>query len=128
MAKQITMEFKKGDRRVHYFKLPIADYSTGGTLFFAAKPAVDNDTTDAAAVINKSFTDAVVTLDATHATWTLEFLPADIVSVNFTNGETKKKYKGEFQFVPTSGYPVTFPDDDSYIEVTIYADIKRAVA
>lgn len=128
MANKITMEFKKGDRTIHYFKLPIADYSVGGTLFFAAKAGVDNDATDAAAIIDKSFDDTVVDTDATYATWTLEFDPGDITGVNFSNGEKKKTFLGEFQFVDSDGNPNTFPSDDNFIEVIVYADIKRGVS
>lgn len=125
MANKVIMEFKKGDKVTHYFKLPIANYSTGGKLFFAAKSAPDNDATDAAAVIDKSFTDSVVAVDATYATWTLAFVAADIIGVNFSSGEKKKSYLGEFQFVDASGNVTSFPSTDDYIEVIIYADIKR---
>lgn len=128
MPKVATMPFKYGDRVVHYFKMPIADYSAGGKLWFAAKPSPDNDTTDGAAVIDKSFTDSVVTTDATWATWTLEFLPADLQNISFASGEDELDYEGEFQFVDASGHPKSYPDDNNYIEVKVYADIKRATA
>lgn len=128
MANKVTMEFKKGDRETHYFKLPIADYSAGGTLFFAAKEVPDDDVTDAQAVINKPFTDSVVVLDAVWATWTLVFNAGDITNVSFADGSSQKTYEGEFQFVTSGGVPRSFPDNDDYIEVIIYADIKRAVA
>lgn len=128
MANKVTMTFKKGDNQTHYFKLPIADYVEGGTLYFVAKPAVDNDATDAAAVIDKSFTDSVVTEDAEYATWELEFEPGDITGVNFSDGENSKKYIGEFQLVAADGSVSSFPDNNNYIEVIIYADIKRATA
>lgn len=126
------IEFKRGDAATHYFKIPTANWTAGGTLWFAAKPAVDADATDAAAVINKSFTDSVVTDETingvAHKKYTLAFVAADTANVTFTDGTTKNKYKGEFQFVPTSGAPVSFPADDKYIEVLVYADIKRAIS
>jgi len=128
MATKITMEFKKGDNVNHAFKMAIADYTTGGALYFTAKPAVDNDATDATAVIDKAFTDSVVTTDATYATWSLAFVPADITGVNFSNGERKLTYLGEFQFVSATGVVSTFPSDDNFIEVIIYADIRRSVS
>lgn len=128
MANKVTMTFKKGDNVNHVFKMPIDDYSAGGTLFFAAKPEADNDATDAAAVIDVEFSDSVVTTDATYATWALAFEPGDITGVNFSDGEKKKSYIGEFQFVDSSGNVSTFPNDDNFIEVIIYADIKRAVS
>jgi len=122
----VEMQFKKGDRKVHYFELAEADYIAGGTLYFTAKPAIDNDATDAAAVINKSFDDSVVEIANGYARWTLEFLPDDITGVSFANGEKKKKYLGEFHYVNGDNQPSTFPSDDEYIDVIIYADIKRA--
>lgn len=118
-----TMKFKRGDTARHYFKLPIASYATGGTLFFAAKSIPDNDNTDSLAVIDKSFTDSVVTTNATHAIWTMDFDPADITAT-FTDGSSSKEYKGEFQYVDGDGNPTSFPSDDDYINVIIYADIK----
>lgn len=122
------MKFKKGDHRTHLFKLPIADYTTGGTLYFAAKEVPDNDVTDAAAVINKSFTDADVTTNATHAIWTCAFDPDDISGVNFEDGEDEKEFKGEFQWVEDDGTRHSYPDNNSYIQVIVYADIKRGPA
>jgi hypothetical protein len=128
MAQKVTMSFKKGDNVSHEFRMDLADYTAGGNLFFAAKPLVDNDATDAAAVIDKSFTDASVTLDDNYATWDLAFVPADIAGVNFTGGEKVKKYLGEFQFVADDGTVSSFPNDDSFIEVIVYADIKRGTS
>jgi len=134
MAQKATMEFKKGDGLTHYFAVEAASWTPGGTLFFAAKQEVDNDATDAAAVINKSFTDANIVAsdheeyDADFVTYELAFVPGDITNVSFTDGEKKQKFLGEFQFVPTTGLPESFPADDEYIEVIIYADIKRGTS
>lgn len=126
------MEFKKGDAAVHYFKIPAANWSAGGTLWFAAKTKPDADLTDAAAVINKSFTDSVVTNetidDVSYKVYTLAFNAEDTSAVSFSDGSTKKRYLGEFQFVPLNGDPISFPADNHYINVIVYADIKRAVA
>ena len=134
MASKITMEFKKGDGITHYFSIPTTSWSAGGALFFAAKPAVDNDATDAAAVIDKSFDDTVI-VDSAHEeyvegyeTYELYFEPGDITGVNFTSGEKRKKYLGEFQYVPDTGVPSTFPADDQFIEVIVYGDIKRGTS
>lgn len=121
------MKFKKGDGVTHFFKLPIAEYSVGGELWFAAKSAPDNDSTDGQAKINKVFTDDDVVLTATQAVWTLNFAPGDIVGVSFNNGEDEVELMGEFQFVPAVGNPKSFPDDNNYIPVVVYADIKRGV-
>lgn len=129
-----SMDFKKGDGQTHYFQLPADSWSAGGTLWFAAKEVPDNDSTDALAVINKSFDDSTIISDPNHeqyaagfVTYQLEFLPNDITSVNFAGGESVKVYQGEFQFVRSTGIPETFPSNNEYIEVNIYADIKRGV-
>ncbi len=124
------MNFKRGDGLTHYFQMPVDGWVAGGKLFFAAKPAIDDDVTDAAAVIDKEFTDSDV-IDSNHelddpnyTTYQLSFAPDDIVAITF-GSEKRKKYLGEFQFVPPSGVPETFPGNDDFIDVIIYADIKR---
>lgn len=135
MANKVTMGFKKGDTQFHYFQLPIASFVAGGTLWFAAKPQTDNDTADAAAVINKSFLDSDIITDPTHEqydaafkTWEMEFVPDDILNVSYANGEKVKKYIGEFQLVAADASVESFPSDSDFIEVLIYADVKRGVA
>lgn len=132
-----TMDFKKGDAQTHYFQMPAESWTAGGLLWFAAKPAVDNDATDAATVINKSFNDSKIVNPgdqdddqylAGYVTYRLAFLPADIINVSFEDGESKKNYLGEFQFVSGTGVPESYPADDTFIDVIIYADIKRGVA
>jgi hypothetical protein len=125
------IEFKKGDGATHYCKIPAANWSAGGKLFFAAKALPDNDASDAEAVINKTFTDSVVSDETiggvAYKTYTLAFVGADTGSIDM-QGKKKRKFLGEFQFVPASGQPVSFPADDDFIDVIVYADIKRATA
>lgn len=125
------IEFKRGDGITHYFKMPASSWSAGGTLFFAAKEAVDNDATDAAAVIDVSFTDSVVadeTIDGVaYKTYTCYFAPADTGSINL-GGKSEKKYKGEFQWVSSGGVPSTFPGGGTFLDAIVYADIKRATS
>lgn len=125
------MEFKKGDTQVHYFQVPIESWAPGGVLWFIAKPDTDNDGTDAAAVINKSFDDTKVVLsdhemyDASFATYELEFVANDIVNVTFEPGETARAYFGEFVIVDANNAQQTFPSNDEFIDVKIFADLKR---
>lgn len=130
MAKKAIMEFKKGDGCTHSFKMPASVWSAGGKLFFAAKTNPDNDATDAQAVINKSFTDSVVTNETINGVeykvYTMAFVAADTAAIVFTDNSKSKKYLGEFQFVPLSGQPMSFPADDDFIETIVYADIRRA--
>lgn len=131
MATKVQMEFKRGDKQFHYFQIETASWAAGGKLFFAAKPAVDNDASDVSAVINKNFNDTKIVgpthpeYDTGFVTYELEFDPGDITGVTYANGEKVKKYLGEFQFVSASAEPQSWPSDDTFIEVLIYADIKR---
>lgn len=134
MANKIPMEFKLGDKQFHYFQMETSAWAAGGKLWFAAKPQVDNDVVDGAAVINKSFNDTKIVgalhpeYTAGYTTYELQFDPGDITGVTFVNGEKSKKYLGEFEFVSASAEPQSFPSDDQFIEVTIFADIKRGIA
>ena len=133
MAKKSTIEFKKGDANTHYFQMPVDSWTPGGSLWFAAKTKPDDDPTDALAVIDKSFDDtAIVGLshemyDEQFVTYECEFLPADIVNVSFADGSKKRTYMAEFQYVPVTGLPESFPGDE-FIDAIIYADIKRGTS
>lgn len=130
MAQQATMSFKRGDGRTHYFQIPVESWSAGGKLFFAAKAQPDDDSTDAQAVINKTFTDDDIVdesdfqYDPDFVTYALGFIESDTSSVPFASGDTEETFSGEFQYVPDGGQPMSYPDDDNYIQVVVYADIK----
>lgn len=123
------MEFPRGDGVTHFFYIPQANWSAGGKLFFAAKPVVDDDSTDAAAVINQSWSDSAVTQNVTvngvvYAKYTCYFPPSATNSI-VSNGAQSADYLGEFQWVPNGGDPVTFPANDPKIDCRVYFDIKR---
>lgn len=134
---KVQMDFKKGDDQQHFFQIESSAYEPGSVLWFTAKPAIDNDGGDNAAVINKSFADTAIVgaLDEDSemylegfVTWQLDFEPADIVNVSFQSGEKSKKYLGEFELITGTGVHQSFPADDQYIEVIIYADVHRGNA
>lgn len=124
MASKI--EFKRGDPVTHYFIMPTSSWSTGGKLFFTAKPAVDDDLTDSSAAINQGFTDGSAVNDGTNVTYTLEF-PLSATNNIVMNGAKKKDYLAEFQWVSASGEPSTFPGNDKFIDCVVYADIRRSI-
>lgn len=132
MATKTIMNFKRGDDNFHYFRLPLANWASGSTLSFAAKEQVDNDSTNALAVIKKSFTGSAI-VAPTHeqyvddsTTYELEFNPVDITNVTYSNGEKMKKYLGEFQLLYPGDDPVvSYPNDSNFIEVRIHGDILR---
>lgn len=127
------IEFKKGDGITHYFKIPADAWTAGGKLMFAAKIQPDDDATDALAVIDKTFDDSVVTdetIDSVdYKVYTLRFIDTDTADVTFEDHSKRKTYIGEFQYVPAgeTDEPETFPADDNFIQVIVYADIKRKV-
>ncbi len=125
------IEFTRGDSANHKFSIPAANWTAGGTLFFAAKPAVDDDATDASALIQAQWTDAVVsnvTLKGiAYKQYACYFAPSATNSI-VSNGAGSANYLGEFQYVPAGGDPVTFPANDVKLDCVVYLDVKRKIA
>lgn len=121
-----SLDFKRGDLNVHYVDIPADSWSASGRLFFKAKPKVDDDTTDAAAVISGEFTDAnIISNDGTTVRYELSFPPSATSEIP-SNGQEYVKYKGEIQFVANDGTPSTWPGKNNFIEVIVYMDIIRS--
>lgn len=129
MATTALLQITRGSGATRLFKLPIASYVTGSTLRFTAKLVPDNDLSDAAAVINKEFTDANVDIisDPKYAIYTMNFAPSDTVAINFdtASSQTQIAYVGQFKFKTPGGQPVYYPDGGKYINVLINADVPR---
>lgn len=125
------IEFTRGDGAHHTFSLPASSWSPGGKLFFAAKPAVDDDTADTAAIINHSWGDDAVT-DVTVGGIAYKryacYFPATATKNIPSNGASEATYLGEFQFVPAAGDPITFPATSDKLETKVYFDIKVGTA
>lgn len=125
------MEFIRGDGNTHYFTIPADSYSASDVLHFKAKPEIDDDTNDSAAQIVGTFNSSVVT-DVTEngvasKKYTCYFPPSATSSIS-TNGESQIKFLGEFQVVPSSGDPQTFPGGKKKIDVVVYPDIIRSTS
>src|SRR5260370_1453640 len=122
--------FTRGDSAYHTFAMPASSWTPGGKLFFAAKPAIDDDNTDANAVIQRTWDDSVVTAvtinNVAYKQYTCTFLPSDTNSIQ-SNGATSTAYLGEFQYVPSSGLPITFPATDQKLNAVVYFDVKRKI-
>lgn len=126
MATQI--EFPRGDAVTHTFSMPADAWSSGGKLRFMAKPAIDDDNTDAAAIISQEWDDSTVT-DTTingvaYKQYACYFPPAATNSI-VSNGASNAAYVGEFQWVNAAGVPMTFPPNDPKLNVVVYFDIIR---
>lgn len=125
-----TMEFVRGDQNVHTFSIAAANWTPGGRLFFAAKQAIDDDNTDALALIQGDWDDSAVT-DVTinniaFKKYTCTFPPSATNGIP-SGGASSLDLLGEFQLVDSTGIPVTFPPDDDKIPVVVYFDVKRKV-
>lgn len=123
-----TMEFTRGDGANHTFAIPASSWSPGGVLFFAAKRVIDDDNTDAEAVIEGNWDDSDVT-DVTingvaYKKYACTFPPSATNSVE-SDGASSLELLGEFQYVPSDSIPVTFPATDEKIDVVLYFDVKR---
>lgn len=122
------MEFTRGDGAYHTFSIPAANWTPLGKLFFAAKPTIDDDLNDAAASIQGKWDDGAVTNvtinGVAYKQYACTFAPVATNSI-LSNGASSTTLIGEFQYVPASGYPVTFPANDQKIPVTVYFDVKR---
>lgn len=122
------IEFVRGDGITHTLAIPTDSWSAGGRLYFAAKPLIDDDITDAAAVIQGDWGDEAVS-DVTikgveYKQYTCYFPPSATNSIE-SNGAPSAEYLGEFQWVPAGGDPVTFPASDQKLECIVYFDVKR---
>lgn len=132
MAKN-TITLKRGDINETYFGYPIDSWESGSKLFFAAKPVPDNDINDTFAVINKEYGDNDIIaethefFDPNFKTYRCVILPSDTNGITFPDKTSQIKYAGEFQFIPPGGSPESFPKDNQYFEVVVYADIRRSI-
>ena len=135
MATKATIEFKRGDQTTHVLQLPVASYVPGALIAFTAKPSPDNDPFDLASVINKEFGEAALATPTNqfaayynllYATYVMQFFPADMLKVTFPAGTSELDYVGEFKYTTPGQAPISFPADNNYIKVRIFADIKRS--
>lgn len=123
-----AIEFTRGDQITHTFSMPTSAWSSGGKLRFMAKPAIDDDNTDAAAVISEEWDDSVVT-DVTiggvaYKQYACLFPPSATNSI-LSDGAASTSYLGEFQWVSAAGIPMTFPANDPKLDVIVYFDVIR---
>ena len=123
-----VIQFTRGDAVTHLFNMPADAWSSGGHLRFMAKPAIDDDNTDANAVISQTWTDGAVS-DVTingvaYKQYACYFPPSATNSIQ-SNGASKADYKGEFQWTNASGIPNTFPATDQKLDCVVYFDVIR---
>lgn len=126
MSNQI--EFARGDGNNHTFSIPASNWTAGGRLFFAAKETIDDDDTDSSAKIEGNWGDSDVTevtiKNVVYKQYACYFPPEATNSI-LSAGAATATYLGEFQYVPTTGVPVTFPATGDKLEAIVYFDVKR---
>lgn len=124
------MKFPRGDGVYHAFLIPADAWTPLGRLFFAAKQVIDDDNTDAAALIQASWDDTAVTdvvrNGVAYKRYNCYFPPSATNSIE-SNGADTMELKGEYQFVPAGGDPITFPASEDKIPVVVAFDVKRKV-
>lgn len=127
MASKI--EFARGDSIYSVkFYMPVSNWTAGGTLLFAAKPAIDDDVTDSNALINMSWSDAdiageVVKNGILCKQYNCYFPPAATASIP-SNGTDSADYLAEFKYVSSTGIPTTFPPNDPKLDAVVYFNVK----
>lgn len=119
------IKIKRGDSFSTSITIPLSIYQPGSTLYFMAKEAPDNDFGDTKAVFNKSVSDSGATVGNETVSYSLNLTPAETSNVEFSTGKSKKELLAEFEYRTPNGEVYSFPDDDKYIEVIVYADIRR---
>lgn len=121
--------FSRGDGAHHTFAIPATSWAAGGTLLFAAKPAIDDDNTDANALINFSWNDSnlmsdVVVNGVTYKKYKCDF-PGSATNSIPSGGAASADYLGEFKYVPLTGDPITAPATDQKLDCIVYFNVKK---
>jgi hypothetical protein len=124
-----VIEFTRGDGVHHSLLIPTANWTAGGTLFFGAKPAIDDDATDTVAVLKNSWTDSAtsdVTVNGVAYKKYDCYFPHAVTYPIDSGGADELDLLGEFQWVPAGGGdPITFPASNDKLDCKIYFDVNR---
>lgn len=128
-----VMKFTRGDgsSNTKGFWMLASSWSAGGRLFFAAKQVVDDDAADSAALIEHSWDDTAVSDQVRNGVAYKRYncvFPVSATDSIPSAGADFIELKGEFQWVSSTGDPVTSPPDDQKIDVIVYFDINRKIA
>ncbi len=119
------IKIKRGDSFSTTITIPLSIYQQGSTLYFMAKETPDNDFGDTKAVFSKSVSDSGAIVGDEAVLYELSLTPTETSNVEFSSGESKKALLAEFEYRTPNGDVYSFPDDNKYIELTVYADIRR---
>lgn len=123
----MKLTMKRGDTRSFSFRMSKGFYEPGQTVAFTAKPFYDNDSTNASAVINKTFTDDnILSQTDTDVIYEikLESVDTENIEIKLKKGKGVLKLIGELEVRQPNGRVKTFPSGPNYLEVIIYPDAK----
>lgn len=119
----MKLALKRGDTRLISFTVPEEIAPSGSTLYFMAKPAPDDDLNDASAVISKQTSDASPD-GSGKVRFNLKLAPGDTQNIKM-GGANKVEFLGELEVRTPSGEVYSIPDNNKFMKVTVYADIRR---
>lgn len=107
MASKKIWSMYRGDYKTRKIVVPAGTYTVGGRLLFAVKQQYDNDESDAAAIIDKEYTDSdiVETLTNGDKVYLLVINKADTHNVPITE---PTDYIGEIRYINATGRPTTY--------------------
>lgn len=119
----MKINLKRGDTRIVSFTVPEELAPSGSTLYFMAKPALDDDLNDSSAAISKQSSNAVL-VAGNKLKFTFKITPSDTNSIR-TGGADKADLLAELEIRTPNGDVYSIPDNNKFIKVTVYADIRR---
>lgn len=122
------MDIKRGDNVNKTLAVPLSIYKAGMKIYFMAKLAVDDDQTDTRAIIKKILEDTGIEENNSRGVacriFKLSLKPGATDNIKL-DGENKIKLLGEFEIRYTDGRVLSIPNNDKFIKITIYSDIRR---
>lgn len=116
----------RGDAKTWPVRMSEDSWTPGGKLFFAAKKTVDDDVTDASAVIKKTMTDSDI-VNSSSELYIAGYVTYEMDLTGGTDGDTDvapDSYIAEFQFVDSLGEPST----GTQFLLIVKGDINRRVS
>ena len=117
------IEFKRGDSKTITITIPRAIYEDNSKLLFTAKPEVDNDKADTNAKIEATATFEGLT--EVGAIFRFNFKPSDTDKVEFGADGEAVELNGELEYITPSGKVLSFPNNNKFLKVVVYPDIRR---
>lgn len=111
----------RGDSFRFFFSMEEAFYKPNTTVYFTAKPELDNDTTNSKAVINKSVSEVKKSNGKVY--WEFQLDPSDTQSIPLE--DDKLELQAQFEVRYADGRVHTFPTAPAApIKLYVHPDVK----